>query len=74
MKAIRAKFRETLRADMAELRQEVTTKLGAIEKQLSGVESAVRLEVRDARNEVIKWSFFFWIVTLGSLFLGRMLR
>jgi len=65
-----AEFRETMRADFAELRQEVAAKSAVIEKELA----AVRLEIRDARNEVIKWSFLFWIVTLGSLFLGRMLR
>jgi hypothetical protein len=71
-----AEFRETMRADMAELRQEVAARFSVIEKELKdlrGVESTIRLEVRDARNEVIKWSFLFWIVTLGSMFLGRML-
>lgn len=69
-----AELRETLRADIAELRHEMTVKVTGLEKELRAVESTVRLEVRDARNEVIKWSFLFWIVTLGSLFLGRALR
>jgi len=74
MRADFAEFRETMRGDFAEFRQEVMAKVDGIEKELAAVESRVKIEVRDARNEAIKWSFFFWIVTLGSLFLGRMLR
>src|SRR5213075_166202 len=61
-----AEFRETVRGDIAGMRQEMRDasvalelktagRFTALEREIKGVETGMKLEVRDARHEVIKW-------------------
>ena len=58
-----AGVRETMRADIAELRQELHTGFAKVHEEMA------RLEARFERRfgDLIKWSFVFWVGAVGAI-------
>lgn len=48
-----------LRADLAELRQEMQAGFAQLREEMQSRETAARMELMDAKFEVLKWSLVF---------------
>lgn len=70
MDAQRAEARETLRADFAELRQEVQAGFARVDTGFATLRTEMaELETRLERRlgDLIKWSFVFWVGAVGAI-------
>lgn len=58
-----AEFRETIRADFAELRQRVDS----MDANSRERDESLRGEIKQAKYDLIKWSFVFWVTAVASI-------
>ena len=66
-----AEFRETMRGDFAELRQQMRDG----EARLREEDVAIRAEIKQAKYDLIKWSFVFRVTAVASITgLAKVLR
>ena len=81
-----AEFRESMRGDLAELRQEMRDgearlrdEIRALDGKLGGeirtLDGRLGGEIKQAKYDLIKWSFVFWVTAVASIAgLAKLLR
>jgi hypothetical protein len=58
-----AEFRELMHADFAELRQDFAT----LRQEMRDGDAKLREEMKEAKYDLIKWSFVFWVSAIMSV-------
>jgi hypothetical protein len=62
-----AEFREAMRGDFAELRQEVRAEITGLRQEIRGVDAKLSGDIKQAKFELITWSFVFWVGAVASI-------
>ena len=70
-----AELREDFRQEMAAMRQELVGLIQASEARLTDRIGRVELRVAEAKADLMKWSFVFWVTAVASIAgLAKVLR
>jgi hypothetical protein len=77
-----AEFRETIRGDFAQLRQRVEAIDAGLRQRIDAIDAgsrerdeSLRGEIKNAKYDLIKWSFVFWVTAVASIAgLAKVLR
>ena len=70
------RFERRLTEEISTVRDELRAVDGRLREQIRELDTAVRLDMRDMRFEILKWSFGFWIgqVIATAAIVGGMLQ
>ena len=70
-----AEFRESMRGDLAELRQEMRDGDARLRDEIRALDGRLGGEIKQAKYDLIKWSFVFWVTAVASIAgLAKVLR
>ena len=68
-------LRESIRADFAEFRESMRGDLAELRQETRDGDARVREEITQAKYDLIKWSFVFWVTAVASIAgLAKVLR
>ena len=70
-----AQLRESIRADFAEFRESMRGDLAELRQETRDGDARLRDEIKQAKYDLIKWSFVFWVTAVASIAgLAKVLR
>ena len=67
-------IRDTMRADFAELRQELRASFSRMDERFHALETALRAEIHkvdlhvaESKADLMRWSFVFWVGAVSAI-------